>query len=163
MQEMERDVEIMPELAGNWDYAPATRASSRPGKVRHFHYKFYRIGDMMDRYTEIMQEAVQFGEADFQNAHVGATGDGHNIVGRIEDDADDTEDPTQEASGEPAGEAPTQETSAQPPAEGPNEGIITLPCVVAPIQGMSAEPEPDIVETLDYVMADPSSDEEEEE
>ena len=94
---------------------------------------------------------------------MGATGDGQDIVGGIEDDVDDAEAPTWETSVEPAGEAPTQETSAQPPAGAPNEGIIPLPRVVAPIQGMSAEPEPDIVETLDYVMADPSSDEEEEE
>ena len=44
MQEMERDVEIMPELAGNWDYAPAARACWRPGKVPRFHYEFYRGG-----------------------------------------------------------------------------------------------------------------------
>ena len=163
MQEMERDVETMPELAGNWDYAPAARASWRPGKVPRFYYEFYRGGDMMDRYPEILQEAVQFGEEDFRNAQVGATGDGQDIVGGIQDDEDDDEAPTQETSVEPGAEAPTQETSTQTGEEAPNQETSVQPGAEAPNQGMSAEPESDLIETLDYVMADPSSDEEDEE
>ena len=68
MAEMEDTLNLMPHLAGAWDYAAATDVNWHPGRVERFYNEFYKGQNMINRYPKEMQTAVQNGGTYFLQA-----------------------------------------------------------------------------------------------